>query len=84
MLKPVDIEKMFREIKILRTLFGGLHIIKLYDILREDISKTPCFVYEYMANTETKLLIQTLEDFDIRLYLYKILKALVTRVIHVP
>ena len=75
-LKPVKIETIFREIKILQTLFGGPHIIKLYDILRDDISKTPCFVYEYMPNTETKLLIPTLEDFDIRLYLYKILKAL--------
>ena len=47
-----------------------------FGVLGDDISKTPCFVYEYMPNTETKLLIPTLEDFDIRLYLYKILKAL--------
>ena len=76
MLKPVKIEKIFREIKILQTLFGGPHIIKLYDILRDDISKTPCFVYEYMPNIETKLLIPTFDDFDIRLYIYKLLKAL--------
>jgi casein kinase II subunit alpha len=75
-LKPVKIEKIFREIKILQTLFGGPHIIKLYDILRDDISKTPCFIYEYMPNIETKLLIPTLDDFDIRLYLFKLLKAL--------
>jgi casein kinase II subunit alpha len=48
----------------------------MYDILRDDISKTPCFVYEYMPTMETKLLIPTLDDFDIRLYLFKLLKAL--------
>lgn len=72
----MKIEKIYREIKILQTLFGGPNIVKLYDILRDDISKTPTFIYEYMPNTESKVLIPTLEDHDIRLYLYKILKAL--------
>ena len=73
-LKPVKIEKIYREIKILQTLYGGPNIIKLYDILRDNISKTPCFIYEFMPNTiETKLLIPTLSDWDNRLYLYKVL-----------
>jgi casein kinase II subunit alpha len=76
-LKPVKTEKIFREIKILQTLYGGPNIIKLYDILKDSISKTPCFVYEYMPNViETKKLIPTLTDLDNRLYLYKILMAL--------
>ncbi len=55
----------------------GDFIIKLYDILKDSISKTPCFVYEFMPNTiETKKLIQTLTDEDNRLYLYKLLMAL--------
>ena len=69
-------EKIFREIKILQTLFGGPNIIRMYDMLRDSVTKTPCFVYEYMPNIETKLLIPTLEDFDIRLYLFKLMKAL--------
>jgi casein kinase II subunit alpha len=62
-LKPVKTEKIFREIKILETLYGGPNIIKLYDILKDTISKTPCFVYEFMPNViETKKLIPTLTD----------------------
>jgi len=72
-LKPVKTEKIYREIKILQTLFGGPNIVKLCDILKDQVSKTPCFIYEYMPNTETKLLIPTLEDNDIRMYIYKIL-----------
>jgi casein kinase II subunit alpha len=76
-LKPVKIEKIYREIKILETLYGGPNIIKLYDILKETVSKTPCFVYEYMPNIiETKKLIPSLSDHDNRLYLYKLLMAL--------
>ena len=75
-LKPVKTEKIFREIKILQTLFGGPCIVKLLDILRDNVSKTPSFIYEFMPSIETKLLIPTLDDLDIRLYLYKILMAL--------
>ena len=56
-LKPVKIEKIYREIKILQTLFNGPNIINLYDMIRDPISKTPCFIYEYMPCMETKLLI---------------------------
>jgi casein kinase II subunit alpha len=75
-LKPVKVEKIYREIKILQVLYGGPNIVKLCDILRDPISKTPVFIYEYMPSMETKLLIPTLEDHDIRIYLYKILQAL--------
>lgn len=50
--------------------------MKLLDILRDVVSKTPCFIYEFMPSIETKLLIPTLDDMDIRIYLYKILQAL--------
>ena len=55
-LKPVKVEKIYREVKILQTLYGGPHIIKMVDILREPNSKTPCFIYEYMPTIETKVL----------------------------
>lgn len=76
MLKPVKAEKIYREIKILQTLFGGPNIIKLADLIKEPKSKTPCFVYEYMPHTETKRLSPHLTDKDVRIYLYKILEAL--------
>lgn len=75
-LKPVKVEKIYREVKILQTLYGGPHIIKMLDILREPQSKTPCFIFEYMPCIETKALFQQIGDTDIRLYLYKLFQAL--------
>lgn len=69
-------EKIYREIKILQTLYGGPNIVKLCDLLKEPQSKTPCFIYEYMPCIETKLLSPTLSDLDVRLYIFKILEAL--------
>lgn len=69
-------EKIYRETKILQTLYGGPNIVKLYDLVRDPVSKTPCLVFEYIPNIETKVLIRSFEDMDIRLYTYKILEAL--------
>lgn len=75
-LKPVKAEKIYREIKILQTLWGGPNVVKLCDLIKEQKSKTPCFVYEYMPTMETKLLSPTFEDRDVRIYIFKILQAL--------
>lgn len=69
-------EKIYRETKILQTLYGGPNIVKLFDLVRDPVSKTPCLVFEYIPNIETKVLIRSFEDMDIRLYTYKILEAL--------
>lgn len=55
-LKPVRQEKIHRETKILQTLYGGPNIVKLYDVLRDSVSKTPCLVFEYIPNIETKVI----------------------------
>lgn len=75
-MKPVRVEKIHRETKILQTLYGGPNIVKLYDVARDPASKTPCLVFEYIPNVETKVLSRTLRRGDIRLYIYKILEAL--------
>ena len=75
-LKPVKTEKIYREIKILQTVYGGPNIIKLVDLCKEPRSKTPCFIYEYMPCIETKVLARSLEDMDVRIYIYKVLEAL--------
>ena len=75
-LKPVRIEKQYREVKILQTLYGGPNIVKLYDILREPCTKTPSLVFEYIPNIETKVLARRFNNMDIRLYTYMILEAL--------
>ena len=52
------------------------NVIKLCDLIKEEKSKTPCFIYEYMNHTETKRLSPDLTDMDVRIYIYKILEAL--------
>uniref|UniRef100_A0A669D769 non-specific serine/threonine protein kinase n=2 Tax=Oreochromis TaxID=8139 RepID=A0A669D769_ORENI len=75
-LKPVKKKKIKREIKILENLRGGPNIISLIDIVKDPVSRTPALVFEHVNNTDFKQLYQTLTDYDIRFYMYEILKAL--------
>ena len=75
-LKPVKKKKIKREIKILQNLAGGINIISLLDVVRERQSKTPSLVFEYVNNTDFKVLYPNLTDYDIRFYLMELLKAL--------
>ncbi|MBN3283164.1 CSK21 kinase, partial [Polyodon spathula] len=75
-LKPVKKKKIKREIKILENLRGGPNIIALLDIVKDPVSRTPALVFEHVNNTDFKQLYQTLSDYDIRFYMYEILKAL--------
>jgi len=75
-LKPVKKKKIKREIKILQNLCGGPNIIGLLDVVRDPISKTPCLIFEYVENTDFKVLYPTLSDADIRFYIHEILVAL--------
>uniref|UniRef100_A0A8C6CS90 non-specific serine/threonine protein kinase n=1 Tax=Moschus moschiferus TaxID=68415 RepID=A0A8C6CS90_MOSMO len=73
-LKPVKKKKIKREVKILENLPGGTNIIKLIDTVKDPVSKTPALVFEYINNTDFKQLYQILTDFDIRFYMYELLK----------
>ena len=75
-LKPVKKKKIKREIKILQNLTGGINVIKLLDVVREPSTKTPSLVFEYVNNTDFKVLYPTLTDYDIRYYINELLKAL--------
>jgi len=75
-LKPVKKKKIKREIKILENLRGGANIITLLDVVKDPVSRTPALIFEYVNNTDFKQLYQTFTDFDIRFYLYELLKAL--------
>ncbi|KHJ98904.1 hypothetical protein OESDEN_01113 [Oesophagostomum dentatum] len=75
-LKPVKKKKIKREIKILENLRGGTNIITLLDVVKDPISRTPALIFEYVNNSDFKQLYGTLSDFDIRYYLYELLKAL--------
>jgi casein kinase II subunit alpha len=75
-LKPVKKKKIKREIKILQNMCGGTNIIQLLDVVRDPQSKTPSLIFEHVNNTDFKILYPTLSDYDIRFYIYELLKAL--------
>ncbi|KAG0800688.1 hypothetical protein G6F22_001986 [Rhizopus arrhizus] len=75
-LKPVKKKKIKREIKILQNLAGGVNIVGLLDIVRDPISKTPAIIFEYVNNTDFKILYPRFTAYDIRYYMYELLKAL--------
>lgn len=75
-LKPVKKKKIRREIKILENLRGGKNIITLQAVVKDPSSRTPALIFEYVNNSDFKELYQTLSDFDIRYYIYELLKAL--------
>lgn len=69
-------KKIKREIKILQNLAGGTNIITLLAVVKDPVSRTPALIFEHVNNTDFKQLYQTLTDYDIRYYLYELLKAL--------
>ncbi|XP_020242839.1 casein kinase II subunit alpha-like [Asparagus officinalis] len=75
-LKPVKKKKVKREVKILQNLCGGPNIVSLLDIVRDQQSKTFSLIFEFVNNTEFKVLYPTLTDYDVRYYIYELLKAL--------
>ncbi|KAL6167948.1 Casein kinase II subunit alpha' [Exserohilum turcicum] len=86
-LKPVKKKKIKREIKILQNLSGGPNIVSLLDVVRDnqvsdgsgwlgDWSKTPSLIFEYVNNTDFRSLYPKFQDFDVRFYIFELLKAL--------
>ncbi len=75
-LKPVKKKKIKREIKILQNLCGGTNIIKLFDVVRDAQSRTPSLIMEWVDNTDFRYLYPTFTDYDVRFYIYELLKAL--------
>ncbi|CAG8638402.1 27910_t:CDS:2 [Gigaspora margarita] len=73
-LKPVKKKKIKREIKILQNLAGGPNIISLLDVVRDPQSKTPSLVFEYVNNTDFKVLYPKFTDYDVRYYMFELLK----------
>jgi len=68
-------KKIKREIKILQNLKNGPNIVKLLDVVRDPSSKTPCLIFEWIDHTDFKILFPKFTDFDIRYYIYEVLKV---------
>ena len=75
-LKPVKKIKFKREIKILQTLTDGPNIVRLYDVVKDPVTHTPSLIFEHVDNTDFRTLYPTFTDFDVRFYIYQILRAL--------
>ncbi|XTI95390.1 Pkinase-domain-containing protein [Cenococcum geophilum] len=75
-LKPVKKKKIKREIKILQNLSGGPNIVALLDVVRDNQSKTPSLIFEYVNNTDFRSLYPKFVDYDVRFYIFELLKAL--------
>ena len=77
-LKPVKKTKIRREIKILQTLKGGTNVINLLDVVRDPATKTPALIMEFVdtGDMDFRMLYKKFTDFDIRYYIYEILRAL--------
>ena len=74
-LKPVKKKKIKREIKILQNLAGGPNIVTLLDVVRDPTSKIPSLVFECIQNLDFKVLYPRFTDFDIRYYIFELLKV---------
>jgi serine/threonine protein kinase len=59
----------------LQNLWGGDNIVKLLDVVRDPQSKTPSLVFEFIDNTDFKVLYPTLTDLEIKYYMFELLKV---------
>lgn len=75
-LKPVKNKKIKREISILFNLANGTNIITLLDVVHDKGSKTTSLVFESIQNTDFRTLYPTFTNYDIKYYMYELLKAL--------
>ena len=65
-----------RSLALFQNLRGGTNVIELLEVVQDPQSKTPSLVFEYVNNVDFKVLYPTFTDFDIRYYLFELLKAL--------
>jgi serine/threonine protein kinase len=68
-------KKIKREIKILQNLAGGPNIVALLDVVRDPSSKIPSLITEYVHNIDFKVLYPRFTDYDVRYYMYELLKV---------
>lgn len=62
----------------MKTLRGGINVINLLDVVRDPATKTPALIMEFVDTGEQdfRKLYRTFTDFDVKYYIYEVLKAL--------
>ena len=74
-LKPVKRKKIKRNFHF-EELGRWPNIIAMLDVVREPQLKTPGLIFEHINNIDFRSLYPTFTDYDIRFYMYELLKAL--------
>lgn len=75
-LKPIKSHRVAREVKILQNLNGKYNVPKLCDIVKDYGSQTPSLILEYCKNDDLNKTSKKMSDFELRYYVYEILRAL--------
>lgn len=75
-LKPVNNDRVRRELRVLTLLQGGPNILVLWEIVIDPVYGIPSMVTEYIENKEWHELFNKMTLNDIRLYIYRLLQAL--------
>lgn len=77
-LKPIKREKLNREVKIMTELRGGPFINSLKDIVRDEATKSPVLITEFLqvSHANIKEIYAKITPFEIKYYIYKILIGL--------
>lgn len=77
-LKPVKQEKINREVKVMTALRGGPFINTLLDVVKDRATNSPVLISEYMDVTHANIKerYETITEFEVKYYIYKILVAL--------
>lgn len=74
-LKPVNTDRVRRELKILSQVQEQENILQLYDILIDDREGIPAMVTEYVPNKDWRKLMEGFKLDDIKFYVYRVLQA---------
>ncbi|KAK8884979.1 hypothetical protein M9Y10_044106 [Tritrichomonas musculus] len=76
LLKPVNTDRVRRELKVLTILRNGPNVLDLWDIVIDSKYGIPTMITEYVDNIDWRVLFSRLDLDGIRFYIYRLLQAL--------
>lgn len=65
----------YHQIKVLRNISGGPNIIALLDVVRDASRTYHSLVMEYVDNTDWKVLLRSMNELDMKYYIFQLLKV---------
>ena len=75
-LRPIDMYRVKREIKIIQDLSEGPNMLHILDMARNNSNGAIAIVTEYVNNTYYRDLFPSLDDYDVRFYMFQLLRAI--------